>query len=132
MPTRPPESPQQRSSPDPRWQAHVESYAQSHRTRINKLLHFLGIPLIAIALLGLLSKLSVNAEEVMPALRPNAAWVAMLGVGLWYVWLDWKMAILPIMLLVGCYVIGSLLSAGLLAVLLGTGAVAHLVGHFGF
>jgi uncharacterized membrane protein YGL010W len=119
-------------SPHPSWMSHVEGYAKSHGTPINKLLHFLGIPLLAIALLGLLSKLSLQQDGQPPALQPNAAWVVLLGLGFWYLWLDWRMGIPTIVLLVGCYVLGSWLSLAMLLALFGAGAGAHLIGHYGF
>jgi uncharacterized membrane protein YGL010W len=116
----------------PRLQARVDHYAYSHQTWPNKLLHFVGIPLLMVASLGLLAKASLPGWGGVPALQPNAAWVVLLGAGLWYVWLDWRIGILVIALFCGCYVAGSALSAGPLAALFAAGVVAHVLGHYGF
>ena len=109
---------------------HLEHYDESHRKWGNKLLHFVGIPLLLVSSLGLLSKLSLPTGSEMPALRPNAGWIVLIGAGLWYIWLDWRIGSLTIALWAICYVLGSALPAGQLAILFGIGAVAHVLGHY--
>jgi uncharacterized membrane protein YGL010W len=74
----------------PELRTHVEHYAESHHTPANKLLHFLGIPLLTIAIMGLLSKLSFSSEVTIAALSPNAAWIALAVSAIWYVGLGWR------------------------------------------
>jgi uncharacterized membrane protein YGL010W len=120
----------ERLSTMPRLRMHLEHYDESHRKWGNKLLHFAGIPLLLVSSLGLLSKLSLHSGAEMPALRPNAGWVVLIGAGFWYGWLDLKIGSLTLALWAACYVLGSELSAVLLAVLFGIGALAHAIGHY--
>ncbi|MCI0458242.1 MAG: DUF962 domain-containing protein [Gemmataceae bacterium] len=121
-----------RLSLSPELWSHVDHYAASHRMPVNKVLHFLGIPLLLVASLGLLSKASLAVDGAVPALRPNAAWIVLFGAGLWYVRSDWKMGLLTFAAVTACYALGSGLPAGLLWLFLGIGVVAHAVGHYGF
>ncbi|HEV3079632.1 MAG TPA: Mpo1-like protein [Gemmataceae bacterium] len=120
----------ERLSTMPRLRMHLEHYDESHRKLGNKLLHFVGIPLLLISFLGLLSKLSLNSGAEMPALRPNAAWIVLIGAALWYIWLAWRIGFLTIALWAICYVLGSEVPAGQLAILFGIGVVAHVIGHY--
>src|SRR5437762_13775797 len=114
----------------PRLQAHVERYAQAHQTGPNKILHFVGIPVLMVASLGGLSKAALPGWGGAPALQPNAAWVVLLAAGVWYLWLDWRVGILTTGLFCGCYMLGSGLSPGLLVALFGAGVAAHVLGHY--
>lgn len=64
-------------------QAHIDAYSAAHQAPVNKVLHYLGIPLLLIAALGLLSKVSIVDSEPSPW-RPNLAWGALLVAGAWY------------------------------------------------
>src|SRR6266446_5537582 len=68
----------ERLSAMPRLRMHLEHYDESHRKWGNKLLHFVGIPLLLVSSLGLLSKLSLHTGSEMPALRPSAGWIALI------------------------------------------------------
>jgi uncharacterized membrane protein YGL010W len=112
--------------------SHVCRYAESHQTRVNKALHFVGIPLLLVASLGLLSKLALPGSAEWPALRPNAAWLLLLFAVAWYAWQDRRMGLLVGSAMVGGYAVGTPLPVGVLAGLFGTGIVVHAVGHYGF
>ena len=112
--------------------SHVCRYAESHQTRVNKALHFVGIPLLLVASLGLLSKLALPGSAEWPALRPNAAWLLLLFAVAWYAWQDRRMGLLVGSVMVGGYAVGTPLPVGVLAGLFGTGIVAHAVGHYAF
>jgi uncharacterized membrane protein YGL010W len=112
--------------------SHVCRYAEFHQTRVNKALHFVGIPLLVVASLGLLSKLALPGSAEWPALRPNAAWLLLLLAFAWYVWQDRRLGLLIGSAIVGGYAVGAPLPVGVLAGLFGTGVVAHVVGHYGF
>ncbi len=116
---------------NPTMRYHIEAYNQSHRNRVNRALHSLGIPAAAIAVFGLLSKLRVYDWEIA-GVRPDAGWVAVLIAGLWYLWCDWKTGLLPMVGLVACYLAGQTLEPWILISMLGVAALLHVVGHFGF
>jgi hypothetical protein len=95
-------------------------------------LHFVGIPLLLVASLGLLSKLALPGSAEWPALRPNVAWVMLLVAVAWYAWQDQRMGLLVGSAMVGGYAVGSPLPIGILAGLFGIGIFAHVVGHYAF
>lgn len=110
---------------------HIEAYGQSHRNRVNQALHSLGIPAAAIAVLGLMSKLRVRDWEIA-GFRPDAAWAAVFIAGIWYLWCDWRMGLLPFVGLIACYLVGQFLDPWILVSLLVAAALLHIVGHYGF
>ena len=111
---------------------HVCRYGESHQSRGNKALHFVGIPLLLVASLGLLSKLALPGLAEWPAVRPNAAWLILLLAVAWYAWQDRRMGLLVGSTMIGGYAVGTPLPIAVLAGLFGTGVVAHVVGHYGF
>jgi uncharacterized membrane protein YGL010W len=116
----------------PALRSRVENYGRVHRSPVNRALHYIGIPFLGIASLGLLCQLSLPIGIGIAALEPNAAWPALVFAAGWYIWLGGAVGLLPLAVVVGCYVIGSLLSTVALVVLFAAGAVAHLIGHYGF
>jgi len=116
----------------PALRSSVDRYGNVHRTPVNRALHYIGIPFLGIAALGLLCQLSIPIGTGIAALEPNAAWLALLFAAGWYLWLGGVVGLLPLAIVIVCYVIGSLLSTVVLVVLFAAGAVAHLIGHYGF
>ena len=92
----------------------------------------MGIPLFMVGSMGLLARLALADHGDVPALRPNAAWLVLLGTGVWYLWLDWKVGLPTWAAFVACYVIGCALPVALLWTFSGVAIVAHVVGHYGF
>jgi uncharacterized membrane protein YGL010W len=116
---------------EPELKAHVENYAHSHATPVNKALHFLGIPVLMIALLGLIAKVGYD-RNAMPLLQPNLAWPILLFASAWYLRIDRRIGLLSALALIPCYALGCYLSLSILLALLALGIVLHLVGHYGF
>ncbi|HET6572099.1 MAG TPA: Mpo1-like protein [Fimbriiglobus sp.] len=116
----------------PELRARVAEYGASHRTPVNRLLHVLGIPLLGVGSLGLFCQLAVPVGAGVSALEPNAGQVALLVALGWYLYFGGRSALLAFGFVVVCYVVGSVLSAWVLAGLWLAGAAAHFVGHFGF
>lgn len=110
----------------------VAEYGESHRTPVNRFLHILGIPLLGIGSLGLLCQLAVPVGAGTAALEPNAGQLALLVALGWYLYFGRWSALPAFLLVVLCYAVGSVLSAWLLVGLWLTGALLHVVGHFGF
>lgn len=91
-----------------------------------------GHSLFLVASLGFLSKASLPVGGEVSALQPNAAWAVLLGAGLWYLCLDWKVGLGTCTAFLAGYVVGSRQPVDLLGALFGAGVVAHTVGHYGF
>ena len=107
----------------------VEHYAQSHRAPVNKLLHYVGIPAITIAMMGLLARLSFPWDSTHSVWHPNGAWIAIFIAGAWYMWLDLRIGSITTVGLVTCYLIGANSSIMALLALAVVGIAAHLIGH---
>jgi uncharacterized membrane protein YGL010W len=113
--------------------AHMDHYAESHHTPVNKALHYFGIPVLTVSVLGLLAEVPLPFDwEGEAWSRPDLAWLALAGLCLWYLWQDWKVGLLVVVFLLGCYAVGRALPVAVLGVLAGAGVLAHVVGHYGF
>lgn len=113
----------------PTIQVKVKQYSEAHRAPVNKLLHFIGIPALIVAFLGLLSKLLLPAEGLSGWWRPNAAWIAILVAGACWIYWDAKIGVLVSAAFVGCYLIGALLPISVLVSMFAVGVIAHILGH---
>src|SRR5437763_1666548 len=109
----------------PAMRSHVSQYNESHRTSVNRALHFIGIPLFVVATMGLFSKLTWSDGEGPAALQPNAGWIALVTAGAMSLWWDWRMGLLATVVYAAGYALGSTLSVGVLWTLFGVGIVAH-------
>lgn len=109
---------------------HFADYADHHRTRLNKLTHFVGIPTIALALLGLGSKLVLWRFAAGPTLDLGVALAAVLTA----VYLRWHpaLAIATAVLLAPLYLAGSRLPAAWLWAVLALGVGLQYLGHYVF
>ncbi len=100
---------------------HLSTYAEYHRDRRNIATHFVGIPLIVVAVEALLARpsFSLGALTISPALAGTVASVA------FYASLDWRYALAMAGLFGAALLLGSHIAA------LGTGAwLALSVGLF--
>lgn len=111
---------------------HVHRYGLSHQNAVNIGLHFVGIPVLLIASLGLLAQLALPAARLPPVLRPNAAWLALLVACVWYFYFDWRFGLVTWTTWAVAYGVGSQLSLGTCIALFLGGAATHLIGHFVF
>jgi uncharacterized membrane protein YGL010W len=59
----------------PSWQAWIDEYAQSHRNRVNRACHTVGIPMIALSVLLAPASLVVPSFWTVPASLFGAGWV---------------------------------------------------------
>jgi uncharacterized membrane protein YGL010W len=112
-------------------QAHVGAYAESHRTPVNKALHYVGIPLAAIGILGLLAKVPLPGFTYS-TWYPDSSWLALTVAGVWYIYNDWKTGLVPLAALMSCYAIGTLLHGWILIAMSALAVVFHVIGHYAF
>jgi uncharacterized membrane protein YGL010W len=96
-------------------------YASHHQTRGNKLCHHIGIPLIMLSLLGMLARIEVGPIDAAIAL--------IAAVELYYLILDWRLALLMLVLTAAIYLAGTALPMWLLIALFVLGWVSQFVGH---
>ena len=105
---------------------HIEAlfadYASYHRTKGNKAFHRLGIPLIMLTLLGMLARLTI----VPPV---DAAMVLIALSFLYYVMLEWRLAIAMLAVSVAFYFIGRAMPMWLNVALFILGWIFQFVGH---
>ena len=103
----------------------LNTYALYHQNPINKLTHYLGIPLIVFATIGLLH--FVGWQHL------NAATVLILIVSIYYARaMDLKVAALFLLIASGFYVAASFLSLPINAGIFIFGWVLQLIGHHYF
>lgn len=97
-------------------------YAEFHKNPVNVLLHYIGVPIIMLSLLGLLAQVSIASGI-------HAGWVLWTIATLWYLVLSWRIAILfsPFSLLM--LYCGSLIPLSILWGLFIGGWIVQLWGH---
>jgi uncharacterized membrane protein YGL010W len=114
----------------PRLASKFSNYMEYHRTPGNKVSHYIGIPLIVITLLGLLSRVTFGSDAFQESiLRPDLGWVLLALGSIYYLYLDWKLALPFILVMIGFYCIGRSLSLEAQIALQVVGWVAQYIGH---
>ena len=58
--------------------------------------------------------------------------VVLLAAAVWYLRLDWRVGLLTLVFWTAGYLLGTSLSAGIVAAGFAAGIVAHVIGHYGF
>lgn len=109
--------------PSPKLLNYFQDYAVYHQTFGNRLTHYFGISFIVISLLGLLSHIPTFLDPL------NGGIVLVLLSSLFYLSLDWKIALPFAGLLIGIYFLGSNLPLFLLWALFIGGWVLQGIGH---
>ncbi len=71
----------------------LDVYSESHRHPVNKIIHWICIPLIIFSLLGLLWYVPFPMSEVITTVTLNGATVFILAAVLYYFFLTWHLAI---------------------------------------
>lgn len=103
---------------------HLAQYAAYHRDRRNIATHFVGVPMIVLAVTVLLSRPAFPLGGVV--LSP--AVVAALAAALFYLRLDGRFGLVMAALLALCVAAGQALAAGATAAWLGAGVGLFVVG----
>ena len=113
----------------PRLAAYFRDYGNFHRTHGNEICHFFGIPMILLAIVGLLARVTLG-PEFSPELRLDLGILSALGALAWYLMLDWRVGAPFGLVLLGNYFLGRAIPAPWLWVLFVVGWIFQLVGHY--
>lgn len=106
--------------------AWLADYAAEHRTRGNRICHFVGMPLIVLGVLGLLARLGIDlggGVRLDLAMAVGAAAIAFYGV------LSTRLAILALLAAIGLYAAGLMLPLWAVAGAFVVGWILQIVGH---
>jgi uncharacterized membrane protein YGL010W len=117
-------------------QAYFDDYASHHRHPMNKVTHYIGIPMILFSLLGMLSQVVFYQPslETMPAF-PLTLFRGDLGVLLWaaasawYLSLDWKIGLPFSLLAAGFYFLALPVALPIHLALFVVGWIFQGIGH---
>jgi uncharacterized membrane protein YGL010W len=96
-------------------------YASYHQTKGNKAFHRLGIPLIMLSLIGMLVRLHLGPVD--------AAMLLILAAELYYVVVEWRLAIAMLVVSAIFYFIGAALPLWVNVVLFILGWIFQFIGH---
>ena len=111
----------------PTLRAHFADYAAFHGTPGNKACHYVGIPLIVLALLALLARVPLFA---VGGFTVTLAEVALVAVTAYYVTLDLALAAIMLAASVGLLLLGRPLPVWVSAALFVLGWIFQLIGHY--
>ena len=105
-----------------------KEYHKYHLSKANVYTHFIGIPLIVVALLGLLEKL-VLVDQFMFGMPLTVATVLFVLGNVLYMRLHAMLGITMIISTLACYIIGTQFGTWTLVVLFVVGWIFQLYGH---
>jgi uncharacterized membrane protein YGL010W len=101
-------------------------YAAYHQTKGNKWFHRLGIPLIMLTLLGMLARMRIVAIN---RFRVDAAVVLIAIAVIYYLTLEWRLAIAMLIVSIAFYLIGAWLPMSINVILFILGWIFQFIGH---
>ena len=108
-----------------------QDYASYHRTPCNQATHMVGIPLIVLSILGLLSHWVIGdgmtGSEYVRLDGGMMLWAASM---LWYLYLNWKLALPFSLVTLGLYFVGRTFTVPILWGLFIAGWAIQYVGHY--
>lgn len=112
---------------NPRYVAALEDYASYHRDFRNKLTHYVGIPMIVFAVIGMLQHVTL-----FPAggIVIDLAMLIMVGTLLYYLSLNIMAGLAMTASFVLCYVGATYVSFKILVVLFVVGWIFQFIGHY--
>lgn len=111
---------------------HIAKYNESHQNPVNRMFHYVGIPLAAVSALGLLSKVAWPGFDADLWLRPNLGMLVLALAGGWYLWCKPLAGLILTAIGVAGYLGGSLIPVWPLVGIAAASIVCHFIGHFGF
>lgn len=111
----------------PTLKAHFADYASFHGTAGNKACHYVGIPLIVLALLALLARVPLFA---VGGFTVTLAEVALVVVTAYYLTLDAVLAAIMLAASVGLLLLGRPMPVWVAAALFVLGWIFQFIGHY--
>ena len=117
-----------------RFTEYLADYDSFHQTRGNQITHFIGIPLLTVTIYGLMShvKIAVGLENMEGQLPLDAGLVGWIVATIWYLTLDWRIAIPTSLITLACYGLGLLVPLPYLIASFVIGWAIQYVGHLGY
>ena len=115
--------------PGRRLRPYFKDYESYHRAYGNKVCHFIGIPSITVTLLGLLAGWVIWTPVGSEIWRLDGGMLLWLGATLWYLILDWRIAIPFSLFGLGGYFLGRAMPTPLLWGVFASGWIVQYVGH---
>ena len=101
-------------------------YAAYHRTAGNKLFHRLGIPMIMLTLIGMLVRVPLfDAGRV----RIDLAMVLIAAATIYYLLIEWRLAIVMLAVSIGFYFLGAAMPMWLNVTIFILGWIFQGIGH---
>lgn len=101
-------------------------YAAYHQTKGNKWFHRAGIPLIMLTLIGMLARVRI---VTINGLRIDAAIVLIAIAVIYYLTLEWRLAIPMLIVSIAFYLIGAWLPMAINIALFILGWIFQFIGH---
>ncbi len=101
-------------------------YAAYHQTKGNKWFHRFGIPLIMLTLIGMLVRVPLFTAD---GRRFDAAMLLILAAGIYYLILDWRLALVMLAVSAAFYFLGALMPLWLNLALFIAGWIFQFIGH---
>lgn len=102
-------------------------YASHHQTKGNKVFHRLGIPMIMLTLLGMLSRVVIVPGRSVHLF--DAAMVLIIIAEIVYLMLEWRLALLMLVVSIAFYFAGAWLPFWVNVALFVLGWIFQFIGH---
>jgi uncharacterized membrane protein YGL010W len=123
-------------SQNSRLERYFNDYAQYHRTSGNRLTHLMGIPLIMISVLSWLSRVWIIRPEIwatqgspLSLVRWDLGVATVIVVTIYYLLLNWRLALTFGLVIYGFYWLGRPLSHPMVWIFFIVGWVLQFYGH---
>ncbi|HXH39683.1 MAG TPA: Mpo1-like protein [Thermoanaerobaculia bacterium] len=106
--------------------ASFADYASYHQTRGNKWFHRLGIPMIMLTLIGMLARVKIATAG---GVRIDAGMLLIILAVIYYLMLEWRLAIPMLVVSAAFYLIGAWLPMSVNVALFVLGWIFQFIGH---
>jgi len=124
------------SAQSSRLQHYFEEYQSFHQNPTNRMLHWVGVPLLILGLLGLLSFLQFGPPFLGNLMAWDAGLILCMVSVLFYFWVNWPLGLPFSLVFIGFYICGKQLMLAHAWPLLGglflAGWILQIVGHSQF